>query len=157
VFIWVDNSNYKVYQMAKAKSRFLCQNCGFQSSRYLGRCSDCGAWNTLVEEIIADDEGKKGFAQRLASVNQESLLSAVGSGCAPITEIDTDESERLSTLMTGLDEVLGGGIVPGAVLLLAGDPGIGKSTLLMQVAKNLAVKHKVLYITGEESAAQVQA
>lgn len=142
--------------MAKAKSRFLCQNCGFQSSRYLGRCSDCGAWNTLVEEIIADDEGKKGFAQRLASVNQESLLSAVGSGCAPITEIDTDESERLSTLMTGLDEVLGGGIVPGAVLLLAGDPGIGKSTLLMQVAKNLAVKHKVLYITGEESAAQVK-
>lgn len=106
-----------------------------------------------MEERIQEDEGnKKGFAQRLAQVQEISEAAA----SLPITQINTDEAERLTTSMRGLDEVLGGGIVPGAVLLLAGDPGIGKSTLLMQVAKNLASRHKILYITGEESAAPVK-
>lgn len=141
--------------MAKAKSRWVCQQCGFQTSRFLGRCTDCGGWSTLTEELVMEDEaGKKGFAQRLAQAKSGEAVS--GAVSKPITEIAVDEAERLSTCMKGLDEVLGGGLVPGAVLLLAGDPGIGKSTLLMQVAKNLADKHKVLYITGEESAAQVK-
>ncbi len=142
--------------MAKAKTRWICQQCGFQSPRFLGRCTDCGGWSTLTEERVQeDDSNKKGFAQRLAQV-QDVETPQSGGMSLPITEIDTDEADRLTTSMRGLDEVLGGGLVPGAVILLAGDPGIGKSTLLMQVAKNLADKHKILYITGEESAAQVK-
>ncbi|MCA0313355.1 MAG: DNA repair protein RadA [Candidatus Melainabacteria bacterium] len=140
--------------MAKAKSRWVCQQCGFQTSRSLGRCTDCGAWGSLVEEISEAEEGKKGFAQRLAQAKTQD--SNAGKSAQPITEIDSDEVERITTGMRGLDEVLGGGLVPGAVLLLAGDPGIGKSTLLMQVAAKLASRDKVLYITGEESASQVK-
>ncbi len=144
--------------MAKTKSRWICQQCGFTSMRSLGRCTDCGGWSTLVEEITQEDDGsKKGFAAR---------VSQIGTGAAsrpdvevraqPLSQIDTNESGRIETGLAGLDEVLGGGLVPGAVILIAGDPGIGKSTLLMQVAKNLAKTCRVLYITGEESAAQVR-
>lgn len=145
--------------MAKAKTRWICQQCGFQSSGALGRCTDCGAWGSLVEEVQIGDEPKKGFASRISAVTATTKKDGREESAArPLTEIDTDDTLRLTTGMAGLDEVLGGGLVPGAVLLIAGDPGVGKSTLLMQVAKNLshACMRKVLYITGEESASQVR-
>jgi len=142
--------------MAKIKSRWICQQCGFTSMRSLGRCTDCGGWSTLVEEIIQEDDGsKKGFAARVSQLNAGTRPD-VETKAQPLSQIDTNESGRIPTGLAGLDEVLGGGLVPGAVILIAGDPGIGKSTLLMQVAKNLAEHCRVLYITGEESAAQVR-
>jgi DNA repair protein RadA/Sms len=148
--------------MAKGKSRWVCQQCGFQSSRSMGRCTECGNWNSFVEELAPEDEGaKKGFAARLSAVTAAGSNGANGSSSGqvnkalPLSQIDTDESGRLETGMAGLDEVLGGGLMPGSVILIAGDPGVGKSTLLMQVAKNLSRNHQILYITGEESAAQV--
>ena len=144
--------------MAKSKSRWVCQQCGFSSMRSLGRCTDCGGWGTLVEEIIQEDDGsKKGFAARVSQLSTGSASKREPENRAlPLSEIDTNESGRISTGFEGLDEILGGGLVPGAVILIAGDPGVGKSTLLMQVAKNLARSVRVLYITGEESAAQVR-
>jgi DNA repair protein RadA/Sms len=145
--------------MAKLKTRWICQQCGFQSSRFLGRCTDCLAWSSLVEEVAAEEEvaNKKGFAQR---ISQLALLDGPEAGARvlakPLSEIEYDTSSRLLTGLAGLDEVLGGGLVPGAVILLAGDPGVGKSTLLMQIARNLAKSQSVLYITGEESASQVK-
>jgi len=126
--------------------------------RSLGRCTDCGGWSTLVEEITQEDEGnKKGFAARVSQLNSSASSRGEAENKAqPLSQINTDESGRIPTGLAGLDEVLGGGLVPGAVILIAGDPGIGKSTLLMQVAKNLAKTCRVLYITGEESAAQVR-
>jgi DNA repair protein RadA/Sms len=141
--------------MAKAKTRWVCQQCGFQSSGSLGRCTDCGAWSSMVEEVSSEDEvAKKGFASRIAVVAPR--REEIEATARPLTEIDTDDTSRLQTGMAGLDEVLGGGLVPGAVLLIAGDPGVGKSTLLMQVAKNISEQRSVLYITGEESASQVR-
>jgi DNA repair protein RadA/Sms len=153
--------------MAKGKSRWVCQQCGFQSSRSMGRCTECGNWNSFVEELAPEDESaKKGFAARLAAVSSglsgpngsngpNGHTSGQANKALPLSQIDTDESGRLETGMAGLDEVLGGGLMPGSVILIAGDPGVGKSTLLMQVAKNLSRTHQILYITGEESAAQV--
>jgi DNA repair protein RadA/Sms len=142
--------------MAKTKTRWICQQCGFTSMRSLGRCTDCGGWGTLVEEITQEDDGsKKGFAARVSQLNTGTRPESENKAL-PLSEIDTNESGRISTGLEGLDEILGGGLVPGAVILIAGDPGIGKSTLLMQVAKNLAKTVRVLYITGEESAAQVR-
>ena len=128
--------------MAKGKSRWVCQQCGFQSSRSMGRCTECGNWNSFVEELAPEDESaKKGFAARLSAVSAGApgANSAIGQSnkALPLSQIDTDESGRLETGMIGLDEVLGGGLMPGSVILIAGDPGVGKSTLLMQVAKNL--------------------
>lgn len=130
----------------------------------MGRCTECGNWNSFVEELAPEDEGvKKGFAARLSAVAAAAGGSTGANGSSsgqsnkalPLSQIDTDESGRLETGMAGLDEVLGGGLMPGSVILIAGDPGVGKSTLLMQVAKNLSRNHQILYITGEESAAQV--
>ncbi len=133
--------------MAKAKSRWTCQECGFQSSGYLGRCTDCGTWSSLVEEL--QEEPKSQGRARRGGLQE-------GEGPQPLSSIDTNQSTRLTTGLAGLDEVLGGGLVPGAVVLLAGDPGIGKSTLLMQVAEYISRTCKVLYVSGEESAAQVK-
>ncbi|MGD9682843.1 MAG: DNA repair protein RadA [Candidatus Obscuribacterales bacterium] len=137
--------------MAKTRSTWVCQECGYQSTGYLGKCTDCGSWGTLVEEKIVSEEpsGKKERRARLAppaTVGTPQLLS----------EIETLSSSRIPTGIADLDEVLGGGLVPGSVVLLAGDPGIGKSTLLLQVAKNVSGSHDVLYVAGEESASQVQ-
>lgn len=147
--------------MARIKSKWICQSCGFQTSRYLGRCTECNSWNSFIEELIEEETlAKKGFASRLES------LAASGSATDQLTQvvslsdipIDNIESEqyRHRTGLAGLDEVLGGGLVPGSVVLLAGDPGIGKSTLLLQVAREIGRKHKILYVSGEESAAQVR-
>lgn len=130
--------------MARRKQVFICQNCGYQSSRWLGKCSDCEAWNSFVEEEITSN-GKQSAP---AKVSKPQLLSGVP------TE---DVSKRVLTGSGEFDRVLGGGIFPASVVLLAGEPGIGKSTLLLQMMLWLRHKqHKVLYVSGEESLQQIK-
>lgn len=139
--------------MAKLKSKWICQECGFQSPASLGRCTDCGSWNSMIEELVREisSSGKSnGWAGTGQTHGQNS-----STGPVPLKEVKKESFERLICGIASLDEVLGGGIVPGSVILLAGDPGIGKSTLLLQLAKSLEVKHSLLYISAEESAAQV--
>lgn len=133
--------------MAKAKSNvFFCQECGYESSKWMGQCPGCRAWNSFVEEPVVKSSGKSG--------------GKLGSGTAkPVTleEIETSETERVSSGMAELDRVLGGGIVPGSLVLVGGDPGIGKSTILLQVCKNLAgAGVSTLYVSGEESLRQIK-
>lgn len=131
--------------MAKVKTKFVCTECGSESPKWMGKCPECGQWNTLVEEVEQKDIQ---IQQRLAGVlsKPESLL-----------EISEDIEERLSTGNCELDRVLGGGIVKGSLVLVGGDPGIGKSTLLLQIANNIGNEgRKVLYISGEESTAQIK-
>ena len=133
--------------MAKSRTQFVCQNCGAVHSKWSGRCDNCGEWNTLVEQ--ASDVGKSSVAK--ASSNGRNLV------VQSIKAINSDEgSQRMSTGTSDLDVVLGGGILPGAVVLLAGQPGIGKSTLLLQVTAFIAQSTPVLYVSGEESASQVK-
>ncbi len=121
------------------KSRFVCQECGYQSPKWLGRCPACGTWESLVEERASP-------RQRVGEKPKIFPLSAI-----PATE-----TQRFSTGLKELDRVLGGGIVPGSLVLIGGDPGIGKSTLLLQTAHYLAQKHVVLYLSGEESPQQIK-
>lgn len=132
--------------MAKAKkSVFFCQNCGHEESKWLGQCPMCKEWNTFVEEKVT-------MARSAASSRERKELEVV-----PLSAVKTELEERISTNMEELDRVLGGGIVPGSLLLVGGDPGIGKSTLLLQVCRELAEKEKkVLYISGEESLRQIK-
>ncbi|RME84415.1 MAG: DNA repair protein RadA, partial [Zetaproteobacteria bacterium] len=128
--------------MSKQQTAFVCQDCGSVQRKWLGRCPDCGAWNALVEERLAP---KPSRAAKASPQPQ------------PITEIAPSDIQRLSTGIEELDAVLGGGIVPASAILVGGDPGVGKSTLLLQTAANIARQGaKVLYATGEESAAQIQ-
>ena len=130
--------------MAKVTTKFTCQTCGASYSRWMGKCEQCGAWNSLVEEVAAVSSGF-GKAKARAAL-------------AP-TKLGAVETKRLPRIPTGfgeVDQVLGGGIVPGSVLLLSGDPGIGKSTLVLQVAARIAAGERVLYVSGEESAAQIK-
>ena len=133
--------------MPKAKTRYVCQNCGAAYPKWTGRCENCGEWNTLVEQAVTSG---KSVVARSASHSQTLNHQLIGS-------IDSDvTANRLPSGFAELDAVLGGGILPGGVLLLAGQPGIGKSTLLLQVAANVASKTPVLYVSGEESASQVK-
>lgn len=133
--------------MKRSKRSYVCQECGHTSYRWYGRCPACGNWNTLVEEIVPEKPRRVGDA--LQAQNSAKLQ--------PITEILAGEVERLDTGSTELNRVLGGGIVPGSVVLVGGDPGIGKSTLLLQVAYHLAESGlKVVYVSGEESPSQVR-
>src|SRR5215470_17526655 len=127
--------------MARATTVFACQSCGSSSPKWLGRCPECGEWNSFIEEL----RGERG----------EPAAAAVP---APLTEARGESSARLATGMPGLDRVLGGGFVAGSVVLLGGEPGIGKSTFLLQAARALAAggSGEVLYATAEESAAQVR-
>lgn len=131
--------------MAKAKKNiFFCQNCGHEESKWLGQCPVCKEWNTFVEEKVTT--AKPGAAKFVREVNAVTLSSVV-----------TDDDERIKTHIAELDRVLGGGIVPGSLVLVGGDPGIGKSTLLLQVCQKLAAMDlKVLYISGEESLKQIK-
>ena len=131
--------------MKKIKTAFFCQNCGHQSPKWLGKCPSCEEWNRFAEEEIRaiDPAGPAGI-----QFNEAPL---------PIDEIVADEKERMTTGIAEMDRVLGGGIVNGSVTLVGGDPGIGKSTLLLQVVNNLAEKDlKILYVSGEESAKQIK-
>lgn len=139
--------------MAKAKAAtvFFCQNCGYESSKWMGQCPGCKEWNSFVEETVSKSPhmgaAPAKTALRGASVSMPSVLS----------DISIKEEDKLSTGIGELDRVLGGGIVQGSLTLVGGDPGIGKSTLLLQVCRNLSGSgHKVLYISGEESLAQIK-
>lgn len=130
--------------MAKKNTMFLCNNCGYETIRWLGRCPSCQEWNSFEEFRVSQEKGNRSDV-KVQAVHPVS-----------ITEVDWSQSSRLTTEISELDRVLGGGIVPGSLVLIGGEPGIGKSTLLLQAAYSLAGSgHKVLYVTGEESAQQV--
>ena len=127
---------------SKVKSQHICQQCGFQSLKWLGRCPGCGQWNTLVEETILTPGGKE--------------LPPPASP-QPIDRVKLEESRRISSRIVELDRVLGGGVVPGSAVLIGGDPGIGKSTILLQALHGLtASERSILYISGEESTVQIK-
>jgi DNA repair protein RadA/Sms len=130
--------------MAKDKSIYTCSECGGTSAKWLGKCPSCGAWNTLIESVAEAAAGKNRFAP-LARTQPVMTLA----------DIETADVERQPTGLDELDRVLGGGIVAGGVVLIGGDPGIGKSTLLLQALDSLSRSMKTLYVTGEESGAQV--
>lgn len=135
--------------MAKGKkvTVYFCQSCGYESSKWMGQCPGCKEWNTFVEEAL---EKKTAGRIRSAVGGNEELKPS------KISEIDMQAKERMRTGFQELDRVLGGGIVPGSLILVGGDPGIGKSTLLLQVCRNLADTMEVLYISGEESLQQIK-
>tara|TARA_R110001599_G_scaffold95825_2_gene248345 strand:- start:11186 stop:12544 length:1359 start_codon:yes stop_codon:yes gene_type:complete len=131
--------------MAKVKTSFFCQNCGAQTPKWTGQCSTCNEWNTIVEEVI-QKEVKRNWKQSISVKQKAKPLR--------IDEIQLNPEERIKTNNNELDTVLGGGLVKGSVTLLGGEPGIGKSTLLLQVA--LSISQKVLYVSGEESQSQIK-
>jgi len=130
---------------SRQKTRFVCQNCGSVQTKWAGRCSDCGEWNTLVETMIEES-------------TSSSSSFAVGPRSTPsrLNDIQSDSVERIHVPLVEFSRVLGGGIVPGSMVLIGGDPGIGKSTLLLQVGALLAENGTVLYVSGEESAQQIK-
>ncbi len=132
--------------MAKAKTVYFCQNCGAQSAKWIGRCPACGEWNTYVEEVIQSDKGKN-----------KSPVTTQKTAAKPkrISEIESGTENRIDTHNAELNRVLGGGLVTGSLVLVGGEPGIGKSTLMLQIALNLKGL-RVLYITGEESEQQIK-
>lgn len=135
--------------MAKVKSAFFCQNCGAQHPKWMGRCSQCGEWNTLVEEILQRDDSKTPWRNSGSAGTKKAAKPMV------LDSISTENLPRIVTPDAELNRVLGGGIVPGSLILMGGEPGIGKSTLSLQLA--LALNElKVLYVSGEESAQQIK-
>lgn len=131
--------------MAKAKQIYFCQECGYESVKWLGQCPGCKNWNTFVEEKL------------VVGVDKHSGKTTEAATPTSILQVTTSENTRIGTGMKELDRVLGGGIVTGSLTLVGGDPGIGKSTLLLQVCRNLtAAEHKVLYVSGEESLQQIK-
>ena len=131
----------------KTKTIYICSSCGYETPKWLGKCPDCGEWASLEEHVKQDivQKSTKGLARTAQSVTSYS-----------IGEIKTDTELRYKTGMKELDRVLGGGIVKGSLVLLSGDPGIGKSTILLQICKELGKKLKVLYVSGEESYSQIK-
>ena len=134
--------------MAKTHTRFVCQECGRVSASYMGKCPQCGAFNTMVEEVMHDEAVSKGPA----SVRGLSGRSQP----RPIGQVGGDTEERIHLPMGEFARVLGGGIVPGSIVLVGGDPGIGKSTLMLQMALEMAAHKRVLYVSGEESERQIK-
>ena len=133
--------------MAKLKTKFVCQNCGTSYPKWSGKCENCGHWNTLIEQI-EESSGKNAISKssKTGRILEVQNLNEV---------ISKEKQERISSGIKDLDVVLGGGIFPAGVILIAGQPGIGKSTLLMQISSFIASSKKVLYVSGEESAEQV--
>lgn len=132
--------------MAKIHSRFVCQNCGKNSAQQMGKCPRCGSWGSMVEELIEDAPALVEKAGHLSSRSIPRRLS----------EISGDEEERMKLPIGEFARVLGGGIVPGSIVLIGGDPGIGKSTLMLQLAVEMSASRKVLYASGEESERQIR-
>ncbi|UCB52261.1 MAG: DNA repair protein RadA, partial [Candidatus Zixiibacteriota bacterium] len=127
---------------SKTKTVYICQSCGHKSLRWIGKCPDCGEWNSMVEERITRRRST-GSTQKASSVR--------------LGEVDLTDEDRVKSGMREFDRVVGGGIVKGSVILVGGDPGIGKSTLLLQISEKIASQfEKVLYITGEESLKQIK-
>ena len=132
--------------MAKIKTSYICGECGFESPKWYGKCPSCGEWNTLNEELNSQ-QTKNSFSNSFSTVNQVLALD----------DICGENDERIPTKIEEFDRVLGGGIVKGSLVLLSGDPGIGKSTILLQICQNLGSKgQKILYVSGEESANQIK-
>lgn len=131
--------------MAKIKTAYFCQNCGSSFSKWQGQCHVCKSWNTIVEEVISKPEAVAWSAEQTKAFASVPLL---------VEEIDTQQDQRLNTLNQELNRVLGGGLVPGSLTLLGGEPGIGKSTLLLQIA--LQLPYRTLYVSGEESQRQIK-
>lgn len=131
--------------MAKKKSSFVCQNCGYKSAKYLGRCPNCGEWSSFVEEVEVQEVK-----------NQRVSMTGERSKPLKLDEVELFDTPRIETDLDEFNRVLGGGVVPGSLVLIGGDPGIGKSTLLLQVSTQLASRGRVLYMSGEESAQQIK-
>src|SRR5205807_7307544 len=130
----------------KIRSRFVCQSCGATSPRWIGKCPECGAWESYVEEVIASSAPIKGRGAR---------TSSGAANVVSLEDVTFETDPRISTGIDELDRVLGGGVMAGSVVLVGGDPGVGKSTLMAQMCSGLG-ERKVLYVTGEESLAQVK-
>ena len=130
--------------MARTKTKFVCQNCGYSSAKWLGRCPECGSWDSMAEEIETPAKPQQSFLMPQEAPKPKTLDKVM------LTEV-----ERLQTGINEFDRVLGGGLVPGSLVLLGGDPGIGKSTMLLDAGMRFAANNiKVLYVSGEESEAQ---
>lgn len=134
--------------MAKVKTAYVCTDCGAESSQWQGQCQACKAWNTLKEFKVSPAKKSSGGASKGYSGETDNHVKS-------INDVDLAEVPRIESGMSELDRVLGGGIVPGSVVLIGGDPGVGKSSILLQVMCHLSTQHKVLYVTGEESLQQV--
>ena len=132
--------------MAKVKTSFFCQSCGNQYAKWQGQCTACKEWNTIIEEVIQKPE-KSDWKSPTSNAKRTSVPLR-------INEIDTSKEPRLNTFDAEFNRVLGGGIVPGSLTLLGGEPGIGKSTLLLQIS--LKLPYKTLYVSGEESQKQIK-
>src|SRR4029078_2002935 len=133
----------------KTKISFVCQECGYDTPSWLGKCPECGAWNSMREITIPKDT--------ISTASQQLRGLEPSTGPKTLKEITFSQKQRFTTGFLEFDTVLGGGIVPGSVMLLAGDPGVGKSTLLLQLCMNLSqLGKKVLYISGEESVEQIK-
>ena len=128
--------------MSKSRIKYICTSCGYESLRWLGKCPECDSWNSFSEELVEISKRKS-----VPGAKQKSSIYK-------INEISATEEDRVKTGIKEFDRVLGGGIMPGSVILLGGDPGIGKSTLAMQAAANIS--SNVLYVTGEESPKQIK-
>jgi DNA repair protein RadA/Sms len=133
--------------MAKSKSVFFCQSCGYQAAKWLGNCPSCGEWNTFVEEVVEKNTAKPDWKQSSTTPRSNKPIA--------IDQIEKNADVRINAQDDELNRVLGGGIVPGSIVLIGGEPGIGKSTLLLQLALQLKTK-KILYISGEESEQQIK-
>ncbi|MCK6601917.1 MAG: DNA repair protein RadA [Bacteroidetes bacterium] len=137
--------------MARLTTQFICQSCGSVSPKWMGKCSDCGEWNTLIEEVV--ETGKK----KVDSIHQNRISATPAQKPSTLAEIPRKEGERMQTAFAEFNRVMGGGIMKGSLILLGGDPGIGKSTLMMQVAGFLeSGKETILYVSAEESVHQVR-
>ena len=134
-------------KMAKVKSKWICQECGYETAGYLGKCPECGSWGSLVEEVQFDSKLPNAAANEFVNTEKPALLK----------DIHIGEEVRISTNISEFDRILGGGFVQGSLILLAGDPGIGKSTITLQTCGQLCKSgKKVLYISAEESASQLK-
>ncbi|HEY0355569.1 MAG TPA: AAA family ATPase, partial [Flavisolibacter sp.] len=136
--------------MSKAKTAFFCQNCGYESTKWLGRCPSCQQWNSFVEELI-QKENKKSSASTWQTYNGNEVSKKI----QPLHKIKAQDTQRYVTTDPELNRVLGGGIVPGSIVLIAGEPGIGKSTLFLQMGLQIQ-ELTTLYISGEESEQQIK-
>ncbi|MBR5269217.1 MAG: AAA family ATPase, partial [Anaerotignum sp.] len=133
---------------SKAKTCFICSECEFESAKWYGKCPGCGEWNTMNEEIKTAAPKAGGFSGSGTRILTQKPTR--------INEINSSEEERYHTGLSELDRVLGGGIVRGSLILMSGDPGIGKSTMLLQICQYLGERYRILYVSGEESSRQIK-
>ncbi|EQD38927.1 DNA repair protein RadA, partial [mine drainage metagenome] len=145
--------------MAKQKTYFVCRNCGAIQPKWMGKCPDCNSWDSLEQmtQAAADPHRPRALSEEVTEPDPGHFAAQDDAPARPLSEIPEFDVPRMPTGLTEFDRVLGGGIVPGAAVLLGGDPGIGKSTLLLQAGDRMARQgHRVLYVSSEESAQQTK-